>query len=136
MEDKSLIDDSAGLTFSNEVVKRIAKIAILEVKGILFIKENIIEKVSNSLASSNVFSKGLHVQIGKTQTLIHFQVVLEFGYSAPEIFSKLELTIQERVKYMTGLDLVELNMHVVDILTKEEWSKKSSETSGLNNVLQ
>lgn len=136
MEDKSLIDASAELTFSEEVIKRIAKIAILEVKGILFIKENIIEKVSNSLMSSNAFSKGLHVQVGKTQTLIHFKVALEFGYSASEIFRKLELTIQERVKYMTGLDLVELNMHVFDILTKEEWLRKSSEKSELNNGLQ
>lgn len=63
------------------------------------------------LAKKN-FSKGVKVEVGEKEAAVDLYIIVEYGVRIPDI----ALTVQEKVKSaienMTGLEVVEVNVHV------------------------
>ena len=124
-----VIENPAGrnkLSFEDEVIKKIAGIAVDEIEGILSMSGGFIDGVSERLGRSNV-TKGITAEVGEKQVALNLNVILEYGRSAPGVFADTVKKIQSVMKEMTGLDVIEINMHVQDVMTLTEFTNPKNE---------
>ena len=116
-----------SFVFAENVVEKIAGIAAREIKGILALKSNIISGLAGNIMGDENNSadpkQGVDVEIGGDQVVVSLKAILEYGAPAPEIFSKLRSHIGRQLAVMTGLELVELNVEVIDVMTREEFER-------------
>lgn len=119
-----------SFVFADSVIEKIAGIAAREIKGVMALKGNIISglagNIMNNIEDGNANAdpkEGVSVEIGGDQVVVDLKAILEYGAPAPEIFKKLREHIARQLAVMTGLDLVELNVEVTDVMTREEFER-------------
>jgi uncharacterized alkaline shock family protein YloU len=115
------------LTFSDNVITKIAGIAIREVDGVLALNGGFFDDLADKFRSRVDLTKGISAEVGDKQTAIDVDLVLEYGRDAQEIFTQICERVRQRIEGMTGLSVVELNVHVSDVLTREAWRKQASD---------
>ena len=115
---------NSRLTFEDKVVEKIAAICAQNVDGILGMDGSVMDNLTETFSSGENLTKGISAEVGEKQVALDMDVFLEFDSNAQAIFKQLCEKISAQIERMTGLQLVELNMHVKDVLTKREWQKR------------
>ncbi|ADF39421.1 Asp23/Gls24 family envelope stress response protein [Priestia megaterium] len=108
------------LTFEDQVIKKIAGIAANEIKGILSMSG-----LTDRFRSTEDITKGINAEVGKKQVALDLNVIVEYGKNVPAIFSETVNNVKKSVHDMTGLEVVEVNMHVEDVMTRSEFEAKT-----------
>jgi len=113
------------LTFEDQVIKKIAGIASNDVKGILSMSGGFMSGLTDRFRSTEDIAKGIDAEVGERQVALDLKVIVEYGKNIPSIFQDAVTKIKKSVHDMTGLDVVEINMHVEDVMTRSEFDAKS-----------
>ena len=121
-----------SLKFADEVIEKIAALAAREIEGVLDLKGGLLSGMQESFGGYNV-TKGVDAEVGESEVIINMKMILEFGKSAPRIFDELRQYVGMQLKEMTGLNLAELNVEVVDVMTQRDFQQKKNEQN--NNQL-
>lgn len=116
-------DDSIGgeLKLDESVVARIAAMAVRNVEGL------------HSLGKSRLWGfgdktgRGVGVEVGQKQVALDLEAVIEYGYDIKKVARTVRQTIADAMESMAGREVVEINIHVIDIkLPEEEKPEKKS----------
>ncbi|WP_336881322.1 Asp23/Gls24 family envelope stress response protein [Priestia koreensis] len=113
------------LTFEDQVIKKIAGIAANENKGILSMSGGFMSGLTDRFRSTEDITKGINAEVGEKQVALDLKVIVEYGKNVPTIFSETVSRVKKAVFDITGLEVIEVNMHVEDIMTREEFDEKN-----------
>ncbi|RKD27877.1 Uncharacterized conserved protein YloU, alkaline shock protein (Asp23) family [Caminicella sporogenes DSM 14501] len=106
---------------SDEVVGTIAGLAAAEVEGIYSMSGGLAGNISDLLGRKSL-SKGVKVEVGEEEAAIDLYVIVDYGVKIPDVAWKVQEKVKNAIETMTGLRVVEVNIHVqgVNVPKKEE----------------
>ncbi|AJI21303.1 Asp23/Gls24 family envelope stress response protein [Priestia megaterium] len=113
------------LTFEDQVIKKIAGIAANEIKGILSMSGGFMSGLTDRFRGTEDITKGINAEVGEKQVALDLKVIVEYEKNVPAIFSEIVNNVKKSVHEMTGLEVVEVNMHVEDVMTRSEFEAKT-----------
>ena len=58
-------------------------------------------------------------------TKLDLDIVLEYGKSATDVFDQIKKVVGQDIKDMTGLNVIEMTVNVVDVMTQDEYDQKN-----------
>jgi len=119
MESISLENNSSvgigSIRIADEVVAVIAGIAATEIEGVAGMSGGIAGGIAEMLGRKNL-SKGVKVEVGEKEAAIDLYIVVEFGVRIPDVALKIQENVKRAVESMTGLSVVETNVHVQGVV--------------------
>lgn len=134
MEEKEILNESVevketeinGIKISEEVVAQIAGKAASEVSGVAGMSG---WGLSEMLGKKS-FSRGVKVQVGEKETTIDLFIIVEYGARIPDIAWEIQNKVKTVVENMTGLKVVDINIHVQGLnLAKDDKKESGNEKS-------
>jgi len=102
----------SSVRIADDVVGVIAGIAAMEVDGVAGMSGGFAAEVGERMTGKKNLSKGVKVQVGEKEVAIDLYVVVEFGVRIPEVAQKVQENVKRAVESMTGLECVEINIHI------------------------
>ena len=104
---------------SDEVVAVIAGLAATEVPGVAGMSGGLAGGIAEMLGRKNL-SKGVKVEVGYKETAVDLFIVVEYGAKIPDIAWKIQENVKKAIESMTGLQVVEVNVHVQGVHMEKE----------------
>ena len=110
-----------NIRIAHEVVGTIAGLAATEVEGVAGMSGGVVDGLTELLKKKNL-TKGVKVEVGQRQTAVDLYIVLKYGAKMPETAYKIQENVKRAIESMTGLEVVEVNVHIqgVEFKTEEE----------------
>ncbi len=119
-----LIDENGRTAIYQQVVGKIAGIAVREVEGVRrlvpFGTGQQVTSLAKSLSGSDMRDLGVRVEVGAREAAVDVHIVTDYGVSIPAVAEAIRRNVSGRIEDMTGLRVVEVNIDVVDLYFAEE----------------
>lgn len=114
------IDEGLGtVSFADDVIATIAGLAATEVQGVAGMTGNMKSGI-NELLGRKDLTKGIKVEVGKEEAAVDLYMMFFYGYSIIEACQKVQENVRKAIETMTGLKVVEINVHVQGIQFEKE----------------
>lgn len=124
MDNELTKNDNLGkVQVADEVVAVIAGMAATEVKGIAGMSGGIAGGIAEMLGKKNL-SKGVKVEVGETEAAIDLYIIVKYGARIPEIAINCQEGVKTAIESMTGLQVVEVNVHIQGVAFPETEQKE------------
>ncbi|MDI3269551.1 MAG: Asp23/Gls24 family envelope stress response protein [Bacillota bacterium] len=99
------------VALSEEVIAAIARLAASEVPGISGLHGSLMRDLGQILGRRGG-GRGVRVEMGTREVAIDLYVQVRYGRSIPLAAQEVQEKVKEAVEKMTGLRVVEVNVHV------------------------
>ena len=110
------IDNGIGsVTFEDDVIAIIAGLAATEVKGVGSMSSSL-----NEMLGKKDHTKGVKVEVGTEEAAVDLYLSLYYGISIPETCRAVQENVKKAIETMTGLRVVEVNVHVQAVKFEKE----------------
>lgn len=116
--------DNNGIKISSDVVAVIAGVAVSEVTGVYGMAGGFAGGISEVLSGKKNLSKGIKVEVGEKETKIDVNIIVEYGTRIPDVAFEIQNRVKKAVETMTGLKVVEVNVHVQGVNTDNQTSEE------------
>ncbi|MGC7873536.1 Asp23/Gls24 family envelope stress response protein [Desulfosporosinus sp. FKB] len=112
MESLETENSLGSIRIADEVVEVIAGLAASEVEGVVGMSGGFVGDLAQMLGRNKNLSKGVKVEVGEHEVAVDLFIVVEYGVSIPEVAYKVQEAVKDAIESMTGLRVVEANVHV------------------------
>lgn len=122
-------NDLGNIQIAPEVIEIIAGLATLEIPGVAGMSGGVVGGIAELLGRKNL-SKGVKVEVGQKETAVDVSIIIKYGTSIPEVASAIQDNVKREIENMTGLSVVEVNVHVqgVDFKDDKKESRKDEDS--------
>lgn len=103
-----------SVKISNDILEKITREATLEIEGVHSVGAGH-DFVSFEKFTTVESHKGLKIAVGQGKLRIEVRVVLEAVESIPSVCEAVQRNVVEKIRVMTGLEVVEINVHVESV---------------------
>ncbi|PWW05654.1 putative alkaline shock family protein YloU [Paenibacillus cellulosilyticus] len=106
--------DIGTIQIAPEVIEVIAGLATVEVEGVAGMSGGFVGGIAELLGRKNL-SKGVKVEVGQREAAVDVSIIVEFGNRIPDVASDIQRSVKRSIESMTGLHVVEVNVHIHDV---------------------
>ena len=107
-------DQVGDVRVADEVVAIIAGLATTEVEGVSSMAGNITNEIVSKLGMKNL-SKGILVEVMENEVKVDVAINISYGYSIPEVSSKVQDKVKTAIENMTGLEVADVNIRIASV---------------------
>lgn len=116
-----LLQGSQGHTkIADIVVQKIASVSARDVPGVRNLGGGTARTVGalrgRIPGAGTSYGQGVTVEVGERQVAVDLDLLIEFGVSIPDLARAVRQNVITAVEEMTGLQVVEVNITVVDVV--------------------
>jgi uncharacterized alkaline shock family protein YloU len=127
-----LVTTQGRTSIADAVVSKIAGIATREVSGVHDLGGNTARAVGalrdRIPGSRTNLSQGVNVEVGERQAAVDVDLIAEYGVSIAELASGVRRNVIGSVERMTGLEVTEVNITVLDVHLEGDDTDQPSES--------
>lgn len=117
---KKVEEVKGELTYEDKVIQKIIGLSLENIPGLLAIDGGFFSNLTEKLINTDNVASGVNVEVGKEQVAVDLNVIVEYQKNVPELYKKIKEVVVSEISKMTDLEVVEVNVDVVDIKTKEQ----------------
>jgi len=111
--------ENGQVKISDDVVATIAGLAATEIEGVAGMSGGFTGGIADMLGRKNL-SKGVKVQVGDKDASIDLYIIVKYGAKIPDVAWKIQESVKDAIINMTGLKVVEVNIHVQGVELEQE----------------
>ncbi len=108
-----------SIRIADEVVKVIAGLASIEIKGVAGMSGGLVGGIAEMLGRKNL-AKGIKVEVGEKEAAVDLFVIMDYGIRIPDVAAQIQESVKNAVERMTGLVVVEVNVNVQGVAFASE----------------
>lgn len=112
------LESNTNIKIADDVVAVIAGVAVSEVPGVAQMSGGFAGGISEVLSGKKNLSKGIKVDAGEKETKIDVNIIVEYGVRIPDVAFEIQNKVKNAVENMTGLKVVEVNVHIQGVSTE------------------
>ena len=105
-----------------DVVKKETGLGTIRVADEAGMSGGIAGGIAEILGRKN-FSKGVKVEVGEKEAAVDLYIIVKYGIRIPEVALAAQENVKRAIETMTGLSVVEVNVHVQGVGFPEEEPK-------------
>lgn len=124
------VEGNDTVKIANEAVATYAGIAVSEVSGVYGMAGGF-AGITEALSGKKNLAKGIKVDVGEKEAKIDVNIIVEYGARIPEVAFEIQSRVKKSVENMTGLKVLEVNVHVqgVHAVSEEKTQENETETN-------
>jgi len=108
-----------SIRISDEVVKVIAGLAAIDIKGVAGMSGGLVGGIAEMLGRKNL-AKGIKVEVGEKEAAVDLSVIMDYGIRIPDVAAQIQESVKSSIERMTGLVVVEVNVNVQGVAFASE----------------
>lgn len=105
-----------GIKIADDVVAVIAGKAASEVDGVFSMAGGFAGGITEVFGKKNL-SKGIKVDVEEQKAKIDVNIIVDYGARIPDVAFEIQNRVKKAVESMTGLQVLEVNVHVQGVNT-------------------
>ena len=121
------VEGNDTIKIANEAVATYAGIAIAEVPGVYGMAGTFAGGITEALSGKKNLAKGIKVDVGEKDAKIDVNIIVEYGARIPDVAFEIQTRVKKTIESMTGLKVVEVNVHVQGVHMVSDKEEKNNE---------